>query len=93
MAILVGAVTTFVLSLRKHRRATELAASCWRERPKMSDGEFVKTCEIPDDPLMIQVALAARRVIAGRLRGVGRLRRVGGFAGSGPVNGFRSTFM
>jgi hypothetical protein len=64
LAILVGAATTFVLSLRKHRRTTELAASRWRERPTMGDGDFVKGCEIPDDPLTVEVALAARRVIA-----------------------------
>jgi hypothetical protein len=64
LAILVGAATSFVLSLRRHRRATELAASLWRERPTMGDGEFVKACEIPGEPLMVEVALAARRVIA-----------------------------
>lgn len=64
LAILVGAALSFVLSLRKHRRATELAATRWRERPTMGDGEFVKACEVPDDPLRIEVALAARRVIA-----------------------------
>lgn len=64
LAALVGAGTTFVLSLRKHRRATELAASRWRERATMGDGEFLEACEIPDDPLMIDVALTARRVIA-----------------------------
>jgi hypothetical protein len=30
----------------------------------MGDGEFLEACEIPDDPLMIEVALAARRAIA-----------------------------
>lgn len=64
LALLVGAATMFVLSLRRHRRATELAASHWRERPRMGDGEFLKACEIPDDPLTVEVALAARRVIA-----------------------------
>jgi acyl carrier protein len=64
LAILVGAAISFVLSLRKQRRATELAASRWRERPTMDDGEFLGECEIPDDPLMVEVTLAARRVIA-----------------------------
>jgi acyl carrier protein len=64
LAILVGAATSFVFSLRKHRRTTELAASRWRDRPTMADSEFLGACEIPDDPLMIEVALAARRVIA-----------------------------
>lgn len=64
LVILVGAATTFVLSLVKHRRATELAASRWRERPTLGDDEFVKACGLPDEPLMIEVALAARRVIA-----------------------------
>ncbi len=64
LALLVGAATTFVLSLRKHRTTTELAARRWHERPTMDDGEFVKACEIPDEPLRVEIALAARRAIA-----------------------------
>jgi hypothetical protein len=54
----------FVVSLRRHHRATLEAACRWRERSPMGDAEFVKACEIPDEPLMAMVALAARRVIA-----------------------------
>lgn len=54
----------FVVSLVRHRRATRLAACRWRERPPMSDDDFLRACEIPDEPLRVAVALAARRVIA-----------------------------
>ncbi len=64
LVVLIGAVTTFVLSLRNHSKATRLAACRWRERPTMGDGEFIQACEIPDEPLRAEIALAARRVIA-----------------------------
>jgi hypothetical protein len=53
-----------VLRLVRHRKATRLAACRWRDRPPMDDDDFLKGCEIPDEPLRIEVALAARRVIA-----------------------------
>ena len=30
----------------------------------MGDGEFIKACEIPDEPFLVGIALAARRIIA-----------------------------
>src|SRR5690242_13642084 len=62
-AILVATVMALIAWLLMHRRATRLAARRWRERPAMGDDEFLKECEIPDEPLLISVALAARRVI------------------------------
>jgi hypothetical protein len=63
LAVLGGSIALFVIWLLMHRRATRLAACRWRGRPPMGDDEFLKQCEIPDDPLRISVALAARRVI------------------------------
>ena len=63
LAILVGSAAMFVIWLLMHRRATRLAACRWRGRPPIGDDQFLKACEIPDDPLRINVALAARRVI------------------------------
>ena len=65
----VGSAPMFVIWLLMHRRATRLAACRWRGRPPIGDDEFLKACEIPDEPLRITVALAARRVI-GELRTV-----------------------
>lgn len=59
-AVVIG----FVASLRMHRRATRLAAGRWRERPRMGDEDFLRGCEIPDEPLAVEVALAARKVTA-----------------------------
>jgi acyl carrier protein len=62
--VMIGLFIWTVISLRKHHRATLLAAERWRGRPTMGDGEFLMQCEIPDEPLRKSVALAARRVIA-----------------------------
>jgi acyl carrier protein len=63
-SVMIGLFIWTIISLRKHRRATLAAAECWRDRPTMGDGEFLMRCEIPDEPLPVKVALAARRVIA-----------------------------
>jgi hypothetical protein len=63
LAVLGGSVALFVIWLLMHRRDTRLAACHWRGRPPMGDDDFSKLCEIPDEPLRISVALAARRVI------------------------------
>jgi hypothetical protein len=64
LIVLAVVAIAFILWLLMHRRATRLAASRWRDRTPVSDHEFLRGCEIPDEPLMIEVALAARRVIA-----------------------------
>ena len=64
LAILVGSAAVFVIWLLLHRRATRLAARRWRGRLPIGDDDFLRACEIPDEPLRINVALAARRVIA-----------------------------
>jgi len=63
LAILAGIASVSVIWLLMHRRATRLAACRWRERPPMSDDDFLRACDIPDEPLRINVALAARRVV------------------------------
>jgi hypothetical protein len=63
VAALIG-VAWAVCSCDRQSRKTLAAASRWRERPTMGDGEFLKACEIPNEPLMIDFTLAARRVIA-----------------------------
>jgi len=60
---LLASAALLVVWLLMHRRATRLAACRWRERRPMNDDDFLKGCEIPDEPLLIEVALAARRVI------------------------------
>jgi acyl carrier protein len=59
----VASVAALVLWLLMHRRATRLAACRWRKRPPMGNDEFLAACNITDEPLRIEVALAARRVI------------------------------
>jgi hypothetical protein len=54
----------FVHFLLRHRRATRQAAERWRGRSPMGDREFLRRCQIPDESLPIDVALAARRAIA-----------------------------
>src|SRR3982751_4986287 len=49
--VMIGLFIWTVISLRKHHRATLLAAERWRGRPTMGDGEFLMQCEIPDEPL------------------------------------------
>jgi hypothetical protein len=61
---LVASVTWFVVWLLMHRRATRMTACHWRERPPLGDDDFLKGCEIPNEPLRIEVALATRSVIA-----------------------------
>ena len=63
LALLVGIAAVSVIWLLMHRRATRLAACRWRERPPMNNDDFLKKCEIFDEPLRMTVALAARRVI------------------------------
>ncbi len=63
LAILAGIASVSVIWLLMHRRATRLAACRWRGRPSIGDDDFLKGCEIPDEPMRINVALAARRVI------------------------------
>jgi hypothetical protein len=64
LTVVVVSVVVFVVWLMMHRKATRLAATRWRERPPMSDRAFLAACEIPDESLPIELALAARRVIA-----------------------------
>jgi hypothetical protein len=64
VTVLVVSAVGLAVWLMLHRRATRLAASRWRERPPMSDRAFLIACEIPDELVPIEVALAARRVIA-----------------------------
>jgi hypothetical protein len=46
--LLVTATTVwFVVSLRRHRRATLEAACRWRERPTMGDDEFLEGARSP----------------------------------------------
>ena len=60
---LVASFAVLTVWLLMHRRATRLAACRWRQRPPMNDDEFLRACEIPDEPIPINVALTARRVI------------------------------
>ncbi len=62
-ALAVIAVGFIFLGIRQ-RRTTWSAACRWRERDLTNDEEFLRACEIPDDPLRIALALAARRAIA-----------------------------
>ena len=64
LIVLVVSVALLVIWLLMHEKATRLAACRWRGRPPMDDDVFLKACEIPDEPLRIGVALAARRTIA-----------------------------
>ncbi len=62
-AFAVMAVGLIFLGIRR-RRTTWSAVCRWRERDLTNDEEFLRACEIPDDPLKIALALAARRAIA-----------------------------
>jgi acyl carrier protein len=62
--LMLGLFIWTVVSARRHLRETVRAAEHWRERPTMGDGKFLKQCEIPDESLLVEVALAARKVIA-----------------------------
>jgi len=60
-AAVVGAIWIMV---HRYRQKLRRAAEQWSSRPRMSDEEFLKICQIPDDPLKMRVALTARTVIA-----------------------------
>ena len=60
LAVLAGIASVSLIWLLMHLRATRQAACRWRERPPIGDDVFLKECEIPNEPLRINVALAAR---------------------------------
>lgn len=59
----VVAVGLIFLGIRR-RRTTWSTVCRFRERDLTNDEEFLRACEIPDDPFKIAVALASRRAIA-----------------------------
>ena len=59
---LVGLV--LFLSISLHRRKLSAAAAEWGRRPPMSEGAFLKECQVPDEPFATRAALAARAAIA-----------------------------
>src|SRR3954468_13622083 len=46
------------------RRKLRDAAAAWAARTPMPDAEFLRACEVPDEPFAARAALAARRAIA-----------------------------
>lgn len=66
LVLLIGfaGVIWFVMLLRSHHRKTLAAAGRWRDRPRTSDHDFLSSCEIPEEPLPVEVALAVRKAIA-----------------------------
>ena len=59
-AVILLGVALFAL----HRRKLRGAAAAWGGRTPMPDAEFLRLCEVPDEPFAARAALAARRAIA-----------------------------
>src|SRR5437016_3644680 len=66
LSVVLAAVVVMAvwIMVRRYREKLRQAAEQWGHRPKMANGEFLKMCQIPDDPLKTRVALTARTVIA-----------------------------
>jgi hypothetical protein len=57
-------VLFFVGLVVLHRRKLREAALNWSGRRLLPDAEFLRACEVPEEPFPVQAALSARRAIA-----------------------------
>jgi hypothetical protein len=57
---MIGATALWI----RHRRTVRQSVESWRGRSPMSDREFLRRCQVPDESVKIDVALAVRRAIA-----------------------------
>ena len=63
VVVTTSAIIWLVVSYDRRQEAARQAACRWCERTTVSDDDFLNGCAIPDEPLPVIVALAARRVI------------------------------
>src|SRR3954469_1805047 len=64
IAPLAAVVLFGVAWIALHRRKLRDAASVWATRTPMPDADFLRACEVPDEPFAVRAALSARRAIA-----------------------------
>ncbi len=63
-ASIVLPVVAFIVWLLRHQDEIRANAKEWSSRPAMADEDFLKVCLVPEDPMQVEAALAARRAIA-----------------------------